>query len=363
MRWQISRSGIFRIVHKNHPGNEWDFQNFLDLYWIKMNKVDITAFIRELLFGHDCVAVPGFGGFIGNYVPARIDKSSGTFYPPVKQISFNRNLNHNDGLLIKQISAGLGVNYGDAREMVTEFVARVMKRLGNGETVVFDRIGSFVTNHEGNLEFEPDRSVNYHVDSYGLESFHYQAVQPYDVRKKISARNIGEPVRHVSLRKYLWRAAVLIPVAAAIIAVSVKTDLFKARVESGTMNPLVSAEFENNRAALEKETLTEPEKGTEAVISKDTAAIIIAASAEAPSLKSVTSAAAYYIITGSFQSEENAGKQVSQLQSEGFNPEVIKAANGFYRVCAVACPDLETAISKKDSILDKFPGAWVSRKK
>jgi len=60
----------------------------------------------------DC---PGFGGFIGNYTPARIDKSTGTFYPPVKQISFNRNLNHNDGLLIGRISMSSKINYGDAR--------------------------------------------------------------------------------------------------------------------------------------------------------------------------------------------------------------------------------------------------------
>ncbi len=77
------------------------FLIFVKGYYLLM---DITAFIRELLFGHDCVIVPGFGGFIGNYTPARIDKSTSTFYPPVKQISFNRNLNHNDGLLVGRIS-------------------------------------------------------------------------------------------------------------------------------------------------------------------------------------------------------------------------------------------------------------------
>ncbi|NLA48282.1 MAG: hypothetical protein GX876_02335, partial [Bacteroidales bacterium] len=61
--------------------------------------MDITSFIRELLFSHDCVIVPGFGGFVGNYAPARIDRATSTFYPPSKQISFNRNLRNNDGLL------------------------------------------------------------------------------------------------------------------------------------------------------------------------------------------------------------------------------------------------------------------------
>ena len=92
--------------------------------------MDITAFIRELLFGHDCVIVPGFGGFIGNYTPARIDKNSGTFYPPVKQISFNRNLNHNDGLLIGKISGFSNMTYGDTRNMVEEFVAELRRQTG-----------------------------------------------------------------------------------------------------------------------------------------------------------------------------------------------------------------------------------------
>ena len=87
--------------------------------------MDITAFIRELLFSHDCVIVPGFGGFVGNYSPARIDKTTDTFFPPAKQISFNRNLNHNDGLLVGRISGTSGIAYGDARNLVDEFAASV----------------------------------------------------------------------------------------------------------------------------------------------------------------------------------------------------------------------------------------------
>jgi hypothetical protein len=51
------------------------------------------------------------------------------------------------------------------------------------------------------------------------------------------------------------------------------------------------------------------------------------------------------------------------LKEEGFSPEIITADNGFYRVCAIRCYDLKTAVTKKDSIEKKFPGSWVSRKK
>jgi len=320
--------------------------------------LDITAFIRELLFGHDCVIVPGFGGFIGNYTPARIDKSSGTFFPPLKQISFNRNLNHNDGLLVGRISGSAGINYGDARNMVEEFVAELRKRLEKGEKVVFDNIGTFTYNHEASLQFEPDRNVNYHLDSYGLESFQCLPLEGYDVRKRI-IRHVGkDPVHQVSMKKILWRAAVIIPLLVAVVAVPLKTDLFRAKVESTTMNPLVSAEFEHNKNAVDqyaKDSALEIKDNSTPAIEE--AAIPAEVIAVEPELTS------YFVITGSFKSEDNAISQVNMLRSEGFTPEIVAASNGFYRVCAIACSDLKTASAKKDSISKKFPGSWVSRKR
>jgi hypothetical protein len=51
------------------------------------------------------------------------------------------------------------------------------------------------------------------------------------------------------------------------------------------------------------------------------------------------------------------------LKAEGFEPEIVFAPNGFFRVSAIMCKDLNTALTKKDSITNKFPGTWVSRKR
>jgi nucleoid DNA-binding protein len=320
--------------------------------------VDVTAFIRELLFGHDCVIVPGFGGFIGNYTPARIDRSTDTFYPPVKKISFNRNLNHNDGLLAGRISGSSDINYSDARNLVEEFVAGVRKKLEKGEKVVFDNIGSFVNNDEGNLQFEPDTSVNYHLDSYGLDPFNCSPLEGYDVRKRIIRHTEKDPVKQASVRKILWRAAVIIPLLSLLVVVPLKTDLFKSKVESTTMNPLVTAEFENNQKAVDEGSSVEPskkEENTKATSDEVTPEKIASA------VSSGTNA--YFVITGSFRSKENADLQVNMLKDEGFAPEIITAENGFYRVCAVTCSDISIAEYKKDSISKKFPGTWISGKK
>jgi len=319
--------------------------------------VDITAYIRELLFGHDCVIVPGFGGFIGNYNPAHIDKKSGTFYPPVKQISFNRNLNHNDGLLVGRISGSSGINYGDARNMVEGFVSEIRRKLEKGDKVVFDHIGSFVNNQEGNIQFEPDRSSNYHLDSYGLESFQLLPLERYDVRSRINRSVQRYPEREASMRKILWRAAVIVPLLSVLVIVPLKTDLFKSKVETSNLNPLVSAEFEQNKKAVDEEVKFEqvkPEENISPVIE------------ELPKREASEPAAEkniYLLITGSFKSEENAISQANMLKSEGFSPEIVIAPNGFFRVCALACGDMNTAAIKKDSISAKFPGAWISRTK
>lgn len=320
--------------------------------------MDITAFIRELLFGHDCVIVPGYGGFIGNYTPAQVDRNSGTFYPPVKQISFNRNLNHNDGLLIGRISSTLNINYGDARTITEKFVADLRKKLENGERVVFDNIGSFINNHEGNVQFEPDRSVNYHLDSYGLESFQCMPLEGYDVRKRIVKHKTKDPVRHISTRKILWRAAVIVPLLSVIVAVPLMTDIFKPKVEASTMNPLVTEEFEHNRAAVDK-----TEKLTVNIIPEISAKAEEVLPAREVEQNVVTASGSYQLITGSFKSRENAQKHYKMLEEEGFSPEIVSSASGFFRVSAISCNDIEAAESKKDSLAGKFPGVWIIRKR
>jgi nucleoid DNA-binding protein len=319
--------------------------------------VDITPFIRELLFGHDCVIVPGFGGFIGNYTPARIDKTTSTFYPPVKQISFNRNLNHNDGLLSGRISEARGVNYGDARIIIEEFVASLLRRLERGEKVIFDNIGTFNNNVEGNVQFEPDQGVNYHLDSYGLESFQYPLLERYDIRKRITPQITKDPARSAFSRKVLWRAAVIVPLLGLLVVVPLKTDLLKNRIEAITLNPLASVELENNRKVVDEKIVPEPEP-----IVNEIPVIIDATPAPATVIPASSSAQSYYLITGSFKSRNNAEVQAEKLKNEGFSPEIFDAPNGFYRVSAMSCPDLESALGRKNIISVRFPGTWVKKR-
>jgi nucleoid DNA-binding protein len=319
--------------------------------------LDITPFIRELLFGHDCVIIPGFGGFIGNYTPARIDKSTDTFYPPVKQISFNRNLNHNDGLLTGKVSEALKLNYGDARNIVEQFADEVKVKLSKGEKVLFDHIGSFLNNHEGNVQFEPDRESNYNLNSFGLTSFQVTPLEEFDVRKRLLPGVAERSLPQSSFRKYLWRAAVIIPLLGAMVAVPLTTNIFKTKVQATSMNPLASVEFENNNeaAAVKKPAVID------LPAQKSDSSLVIA---EQPVKNEVVPAAEneiYSVIAGSFRSQANAGLLIKKLTDEGYTPELVSASNGFYRVSVVKCSTLQMAIQKKDSIGRKYSGTWITK--
>jgi nucleoid DNA-binding protein len=323
--------------------------------------VDTTAFIRELLFGHDCVIVPGFGGFIGNYIPARLDKSSGTFNPPVKQISFNRNLNHNDGLLIGRISESAKINYGDARNIVEEFVDDIKKKLSKGEKVVFDNLGTFVLNQEGNIQFEPDKESNYCLNSYGLTSFHCIPLEGYDVRKRIVKYKENDPVRQTSVRKILWRAAIIIPLLAAIAVVSLKTDILKSKAQTTNLNPLAAAEFDENKKAVDKSNTQPVNMNNKIIDSVSTSLSDEVKEEKVTPPPPVEKEAVFYLITGSFKSEENASTLMNKLVQEGFKPELLNGPNGFYRVSAMSCVNMVAALNKRDSITKKFPGTWITK--
>jgi hypothetical protein len=242
--------------------------------------------------------------------------------------------------------------------MVEEFVIDIRRKLEKGEKVVFDHIGSFINNQEGNIQFEPDRSSNYHLDSYGLESFQMSPLEGYNVRTRIIKPVSKDPERQASMRKILWRAAVIVPLLSVLVIVPLKTDLFRSKVETTNMNPLVSAEFEQNKKAVDEGVKIEQVKTAENI------SPVIEDQPEVSIIEpTVNEANVYFLITGSFRSEENAISQVNTLKSQGFTPEIVVAPNGFFRVCAMACSDMDTAVQKKDSIAAKFPGAWISRKK
>ena len=94
-------------------------------------KKSVAHYISELLFLHDCVILPEFGGFVGNKQSAILNTATGALTPPTKQIVFNKNLNTNDGLLISHIANYEGITNEKAQKTVLEFSTKLNDKLKN----------------------------------------------------------------------------------------------------------------------------------------------------------------------------------------------------------------------------------------
>jgi len=313
-----------------------------------MMTVDVSAYIRELLFGHDCVIVPGFGAFIANLTPSRIDRAEGIFYPPAKKIAFNRHLTTNDGLLIGHISARTGKGYSEARDIVNSFADDMRRRIADGSRINLDYIGSFTTNREGTIIFEPDSDANYLLTSFGLDSYHRQPVSDYDVRKKVLEHHHKPSMKQPSMRKLLTRAAVIIPLLVAMALIPFNTNLFKGRVEESSLNPLATAELEYNRAHIIN---VAPAAPTDSVVLEEPVQKPVVVHFEVK----------YMLVTGSFKSESNVLLMVETLRNKGYDPEVTAGPDGFLRVMAGAYGTMEEAETAMGKLKSSYPGTWICK--
>jgi hypothetical protein len=176
--------------------------------------MDISVYISELLFTHNCVIIPGFGGFVGNYLEAQIHPILHTVSPPSKAISFNRSLKNNDGLLVNHIALQNKISYDQSLQIIATWVSSANHILKAEEMLPLKHIGKLYPDAEKNLQFVPDESINYLKSSFGLRVL---IAEPVLREKEIefTEKFIYETKNHESKRTY-WRMAAAIFLVAAL---------------------------------------------------------------------------------------------------------------------------------------------------
>jgi len=136
---------------------------------------ELSTYISDLLYSHDAVIVPNFGGFVRTYKSSAIDHVQGLIYAPSKQINFNENLVVNDGILINYVRKKLNLPAKEARQMVERFVSEIQVAVEKREIVVFPDVGRLYMDYEQNIQFLPDTS-NFSTESYGLPTLQYYPI-------------------------------------------------------------------------------------------------------------------------------------------------------------------------------------------
>lgn len=341
--------------------------------------------IQELLFDNDCVIVPGFGGFLTHYRPARLDEQRRMVYPPSKELSFNRNLTRHDGLLADHLARREGIDFNAAKEAIDARTAEWNRSLDQQRRVELPRIGTFFQDGESNLQFEPDRRVNFLKDAYGL-----RPVAAIPVVQRVPAEATGplvlvEPVPTVGAPRS--RRVSLIAAAAAAVLFTAGT--WWAFSFTGTSNALWSG-FDFLPGADRKEYVlpSVPEAGPEVPLSEeawvapkdmegvhlfpiagDRAPVVAVdlggeqGSKAVPESTAVATAAVqarFHVVGGCFLEKENADRFVAELQAKGFAASLIDKKGGLYRVAYGSYPQRSTALEALEAVRrEEAPDAWM----
>lgn len=74
----------------------------------------------------------------------------------------------------------------------------------------------------------------------------------------------------------------------------------------------------------------------------------------------------YFVILGSFSSNENAGKFKMDLTQQGFKPIILHSETGYFRVCVDSFNDEAAARNRVQNIRTQYPkyaDAWLLIKK
>jgi antitoxin component of MazEF toxin-antitoxin module len=327
--------------------------------------MDIRICIAELLSLHDCVIIPGFGGFIGNYSPARIDSVHHTFQPPSKKLLFNINLKQNDGLLANAVAASFGTSYTDACRLIDDFAEECRFTLKIGKSFVFPQIGQLYPGKEGIIHFEQDRVANLLPDAFGLAPF----ISPPVVRHSqvlipdwnLSSHAITPSVHKFGLPRALkWAAAIAIPVGIAAVIGVTQYDKISVNFTNtaGIMSSVVSR---FSAASLVEKKQAPPAPAFKAV---QKISLPVEASPEVVVKPAINPNDKFAVIVGAFRIQENAEKLVAELQQKGIEAAIFdQSKTGLFRVTiatgssrAVANQLLASATSSE------FSGAWVLAK-
>ena len=140
--------------------------------------ISLSKHIEILLLEHDCVIVPGLGGFIANQASARIDDNDEhNILPPYRTIGFNSELSVNDGLLVQSYMQAYDAAYPEALLQMEKDINQMTIQLDTIGSYTFEGIGTLCKNIDGSLSFTAIESGILTPSLYGLYSIIVKSVE------------------------------------------------------------------------------------------------------------------------------------------------------------------------------------------
>ncbi len=347
-------------------------------------EMQLNKQIIDLLFEHDCVIIPGFGGFVAQYSSASFEEISQSFAPPSKSILFNKNLINNDGLLAHKYISSFQLTYEEAVSSIQNEVETIKKNLVQFKRHELTGLGVFFM--DGNtLKFEKAEN-NFLASSYGLPTFSLDSFEPKELKKEEDIKKIIPIAPKTPKASKWWVAAAIVPFLFYSAWIPLKTNLFnnEASFHYSELNPFsfskermysfndLNGGFNNNSSveltenideSIETPTIeevhVEPINVVENPIEKESTDVVISNAVEEEDLSELS----FHVIGGCFKNKNNANKLVRKLKKMGFDSFELDVNNNLHRIVISSFSSKKQARkAQKDIKAVHGISSWVLKK-
>lgn len=150
--------------------------------------ITLAKHIELLLLDHDCVIVPGLGGFIANHVDANYGGEEELFQPPYRTIGFNQQLQVNDGLLVQSYMMAYDTSYPFANLQMEQDLEKMLHELEMTGEYTLENIGTLKKGINQNITFVSPESGVLTPALYGLHSYNIKSLSSVVKAKEIEQK-------------------------------------------------------------------------------------------------------------------------------------------------------------------------------
>ena len=164
---------------------------------------ELYRHIETLLLENDCLTVPGLGGFVAHYIPAKYNVENFSFEPPTRIIGFNQQLKMNDGLLVQSYMALYGLSYTDAFRLVEQEIEQLKEKLYIEGEVEIENIGTLSYDIDGHYDFVPLDNLLTTPSLYALGSFDIQPLADAAASRCLTTEKKEKAETHTTILKPL----------------------------------------------------------------------------------------------------------------------------------------------------------------
>lgn len=229
----------------------------------------IILHIEYLLQRTDCLTLPGIGALIAERIPARFDEEEGVIYPPMKHISLNTSIIHDDGTLATSIARAESIKFEEGRRVMQEMLSTLRESLQTEGEASLGKIGVLKVNEDDSISLLPFRSSNRFAADLGFKAakLRSEKIVPEETESTVSipvmeednsSANPDIEMRPFSRKNYYipvnkifakCAASVVVLTIIALSFIMPQRNVINERI-SASMNP-VETLMSNGRASRE----------------------------------------------------------------------------------------------------------------